>query len=376
MLTKLYLTNKEIAVFPLSEIKGYNGFAILDCFGRIHRNHKNFLPILFNDRQVFISSNSFQQNHSNLSRRIRKYIDRLLPNKIIAIGGEAYLYGITKCEDIIHYTNSKYIFDDCEFNNKFYRKNIENNLIDYNKDNISNKYDFCLVNLSKLPTYLVSQLNKNIYCKLVIISCNHEDFWKKRELLDNYRLVQREKFICWKIGYFLTINIFVPKFISLGGNCSVAHQLQKRNLRSFSYPFDWSKIKYNKLVDVLKNNFVDFTNCRIGKYSENHDWSYIIKNKYCSFAHEVNDITELEDFQNKLERRIKRFNSLGNCVFIRVELDNVKDYSQLVGELDKLVKNYRLIVISKEKPTGRISHYKLPKFIDWKINNFDWEKII
>jgi len=376
MLTKLYLTNPNIAIYPLSEIKNYDGFAIIDCFNRIYRDHRSFLPQIFNNNQVFISSNSFQQNHIVLSRRIRKYASKFLGESIIAIGGESYLYGITLCKNIIHYTNSKYIYEDCQFNNKFYRKNIENNLIDYNINNISDKYNYCLVNLSSLPKNLIEKLNKNLYFKIIIISCNHEDFWKKIKYLSNYKLKIRKKFICWKIGYFLTVNIFVPNFISLGGNCSVAYQLQKYNLRKISYPFDWCKIKFNKLVEVLIYNFERFQDIEIVKYSENHDNSYIIKNKYNTFAHEVTCTDKLADFSKKLEKRVNKFKRLDNIIFVRLELDNVKDYSYLTNELDKIFNNYKLIVISKKKPLGNIIFFELPKFIDWKCNNFDWDIIL
>ena len=377
MLTKLYLTKPEIAIFPLNNIKNYNGFVIIDCFDNIYKKHINYLPQLFLKNYVFISSNSFQQNHYILSNQIRKYISQLLSPNIIAIGGESYLYGILFCNNIIHYTNSKFIYNDCNYNNKFYRKNIENNLIDYNKDIISDKYNFCLINLSSLPINLCKNINKNLYTKLVIISCNHEDFWKKRKLLSNYRLIKRQKFICWKIGYFITINIFIPIFVSLGGNCSVTYQLQKRNIRNKAYPFDWSKISYKKLLEVLRNNFEGYSNIYISKFSENHENTFIIKNKYNYFAHEVLHIDRLDKFKEKLERRIKRLDKLDNIIFIRIELDNINDYSELVKELDKKFKNYKLIIISKNKITGeKIINYLLPNYINWKYDNFNWDNIL
>ena len=72
MLTKLYLTKPEIAIFPLNNIKNYNGFVIIDCFDNIYKKHINYLPQLFLKNYVFISSNSFQQNHYILSNQIRK----------------------------------------------------------------------------------------------------------------------------------------------------------------------------------------------------------------------------------------------------------------------------------------------------------------
>lgn len=376
MLTKLYLTKPELAVFPLREIKDHDGIAFLDCFDRIYRNHKNFVPQYFLNQQVFISSQSFQQSHSQLRIRIRKFIRNLLSKNIIAIGGESYLFGLISCQNIIHYTNSKFIFDDCNFNNKFYRKNIQNNLIDYNKNKISREYDFCLVNLSTLNKNLLEELNNNLYFRLVIISCHHDDFWKKRKFLKNYRLVERKKFVCWKIGYFITVNIFSPNFISLGCNCSVSYNLIKYGLRKVAYPLDWCRIRYKKLLELLKNNFDGFLEIKKFKFSESHGSTYIIENKYGYFAHEVHNLDEIEIFIKKMERRIERFKKLNEVIFVRLEMEDIKDYSELLFELDKKFKNYQLVVISKNKIIGKnIRHFHLPEFINWKYENFNWISI-
>ncbi len=376
MLMKLYLTKPELAVLPLQNIKDYQGFAIVDCFDNIYKNHKNFLPQLFNNKQVFISSNSFQQNHTILSKLLRKYVSNIIKYDYIAIGGESYLYGITNnCNNIIHYTNSKFIYDDCNCNNKFYKKNIENNLVDYNTSPISDKYNYCLLNLSKLPENLMKKINSNLYIKLVIISCNHDDFWKKIKYLSNYRLIQRKKFICEKIGYFISVNIFIPTFIGLGSNCSTAYQMKKIGIRREAFPFDWTKIKFRNLLNVFRNNFESFDKLEVVKFSENHENSYILKNKYCNFAHEVCNLNKLDDFEKKIQKRVIKLLNKKSIIFVRLELDNILDYRDLEYELDKYFTNYKLVVISKRKPLGNIIHFELPEFIDWKFNNFDWSAI-
>lgn len=376
MLTKLYLTTQALAVLPLQNIKNYQGFAIIDCFDNIYKKHKNFLPQKFNDKLVFISSNSFQQNHAILSKRIRIFVSSIIDSDYIAIGGESYLYGMTNnCNNIIHYTNSKFIYDDCNYNNKFYKKNIENYLVDYNNTQISNKYNYCLLNLSKLPENLIKKINRNLYLKIVIISCHHDDFWKKRKFLSNYRLITRKRFICEKIGYFITINIFIPTFIGLGSNCSIAYQMKKIGIRRESFPFDWCKIKFRNLLEVFRNNFDNFSKLEVVKFSENHGNSYILKNKYCNFAHEVCNIHELNNFENILEKRIKRLLNKSFVIFVRIELENINDYRELEKELDKYFMNYKLVVISKKKPLGNVIHFELPNFIDWKFNNFEWNMI-
>lgn len=49
---------------------------------------------------------------------------------------------------------------------------------------------------------------------------------------------------------------------SLGANCSVAHQLRKRFMRSVSLPFDWLLINDSQtvayLADAFRNRFADF----------------------------------------------------------------------------------------------------------------------
>ncbi len=42
-------------------------------------------------------------------------------------------------------------------------------------------------------------------------------------------------------------------FISLGGNCSVCYQLNKYNIRTVAYPFDWCKISINQVDNNIFN---------------------------------------------------------------------------------------------------------------------------
>ena len=45
----------------------------------------------------------------------------------------------------------------------------------------------------------------------------------------------------------------MEQIISLGSNCSITYQLNKYNLRNTAYPFDWSEIRMNKLVEIFTN---------------------------------------------------------------------------------------------------------------------------
>jgi glutaredoxin-related protein len=404
----------------LKKNSNFNGLIIVDCFGKVHTDYKNYIPQNFNNNIVFISAKSFQQNHIILSKQIRKYVankiincnlqnrlqSRLLCSNLLCIGGESYLYGLTNPflrnnGKILNLTNNIYIYNDIIYNKFIYskNKNIISFLIDYNNLNINenynnlnvnlqssnlhndynlNDYSTCIINISTLNYNLITNINKlsklNI---IIIISCHHDDFWKKIKLLTNYNLLSRKKFICYKLKYFLTVNIFIRKqtFVSLGYNCSVAWNLKLLNLRKESYPFDWCDISLSKLINVLSNNFIDYEKVEIIKLSNNFKYfgenekdipTFILNNKYnVKFAHEVISKIELLDFSNKLLERIERFKKLKNPTFIRIEKNNINtSYDELKQILNKYFDNYKLIII----PTNN--------FIDWKYSNLDWFKII
>ena len=106
----------------------------------------------------------------------------------------------------------------------------------------------------------------------------------------------------------------MTNYVSLGSQCSVAYHLKRLHLNHYSYPFDWCKLNIKKLINVLENNFRDFSVIKFKKYSLNHKYlinseitninSIIIQNKYgIKFAHEIIEIIEKyenSEFQNKL----------------------------------------------------------------------------
>ena len=76
-------------------------------------------------------------------------------------------------------------------------------------------------------------------------------------------------------------------YVSLGGNCAVAYQLDIRKLSYTRYPFDWCNVTIYQLIDTLDSNFKDFEDISIVKKSENHmcfktndNYSLVLKNKY------------------------------------------------------------------------------------------------
>lgn len=331
-----------------------------------------FKKINFNDNVVFISKWSFLQN-KNLCKNIRKYVINLLNTEnLVCIGGEAYLIGlVSNITEITNYTNSKFIYDDCNFNNKFYRKIIVNELIDYNTIDRISDGKILLVNLARLNSNLMKIINKNTFTKIVIISCHHDDFWKKIKLLTNYSLIVRKKFIT--DVNFITVNIFIRKnlYISLGGNCAVSWNLRRLFLRKESYPFDWCKMNINKLNSVLENNFDGFSNVNIKKFSDNHN-SCIYKNKYnITFAHEM-------VIYEKLEERIVRFKALKNPTFVILKTDNkCIDIDVLIKNLQRYFVDFKIIIISKIFISSMFVKYvKLDEFNDnWKYPNVNWRSI-
>ena len=189
-------------------------------------------------------------------------------------------------------------------------------------------------------------------------------------------------------------------YISLGGNCSITYQLNKYNLRNEAFPLDWAKIKINQLINVLENNFENYAeSLQIKKYSDFHQ-SYIITNDYSiQFAHElinIDELKELDDFKDKITRRITRFKNLLNnytnkIIFIRIELEPIKsNYINNIIKLVKLIKNYYTnfilkilietnsynTIINTLKELECIEIIKFDLYSkDWKMDHINWVSI-
>ena len=191
--------------------------------------------------------------------------------------------------------------------------------------------------------------------------------------------------------------------ISIGANCSVAYHLKNFKLREYSYPFDWSTTTLNQLNRVLDNNFKDYESVKIKRLSDKHlyldnyddlynddiinDPTYILSNPYnIKFAHEVIDDSDIniKNFSDSLLRRVERFRSLKNPIFIRIETDNLSEiqmenYLILVDNLDKYFDDYKIILISKNLSpiSEKIINYQLNEFSpDWTFPDLDWGNIM
>ena len=309
-------------------------------------NELKYIPQEFNNKLCFISYNSFQQNYLPISKPLRKYVLSLINEPITAIGGESYLFSDSSESNF--YTNNQNILLDAKFNNCKSAK-----LIDYNIGNIDNKTNTLVINLSKLNSNLLTKINLQNFNKIIIINCKHDDFWKKMKILTTYKLLSRKKFVSYKLHYFITVNVFVKKnIISLGGNCAIALKLQHLNLRDLTYPFDWSRIKIKQLSEILENDFENYNDVSMAKYSKAHS-SYLIKNIYMTFAHQLVD--NIDHFKIKLRNYKMSFDKLQNPTFVRLEISKKSSkYDEylnvILSVLDKKFVRYKFILISKIKP--------------------------
>mgnify|MGYP000551008544 CR=1 FL=1 len=90
--------------------------------------------INFNNQEVYMSAFSFKQN-TKIAKELRfDVLNEINTDYLVLIGGESYLFGLIKnnIKNIIHYTNSKYIFNDANLNNNLIHKKLKNHLINYN----------------------------------------------------------------------------------------------------------------------------------------------------------------------------------------------------------------------------------------------------
>lgn len=191
-------------IHPL--LRKENGLVMLDYRNRVRK--KGNIPILINKKIYLININSFIQNNIYLSKKIRSFVFKnTSANKIIGIGGESYIY--LKSTDYF-YSNSKVILENVFLNKSVLEKN--NKLINYNNFNENLSAEQIIINLSKLNKYLMEKINNSNIKNIIIISCHHNDFWKKIKILTKYKIIVRKQFIDFNKKYFITVNILIKRF--------------------------------------------------------------------------------------------------------------------------------------------------------------------
>lgn len=336
------------------------------------RIDNNPIPQEFNNTIAFISFNSFQQNNKKLSQRVRRYVQNTITTKqITAIGGESYFYSPSR--NCNFFTNSKSILNDFTFNNFLGGK-----LIDYNKDALDLNCNDTVINLATLNANVIDQVNNSLSNKIVIINCHHKDFWKKQKRLTNYKLQSRKKFIDWDCHYFITVSVFVRfAFVPLGGNCAVTNYLKEVGLRNTAYSFDWCEIKMHQVIRAFAQQFRAFSDVKVVKFSKSHQNTFVVKNGYGKFAHEVMNEIDIDKFREKLQIRVSRTITIKNPVFVRLETFNYKKqvyieyWKYLIEILDRVYGEYKIILISHINPQlEKVNWIELNNFSsDWKYEN-------
>jgi len=345
------------------------------------------IPILFVDKIYFISPKSFQQNHIILSKRIRKYVldyfthdeithAKITSENLICFGGESYIYALYLNLPFIFITNNNYIKNDCIFNCN--RKIPE--IFEYtNYEKYINSCNCVIINMSNIYEHIIKFLLKTKPKTIIIISCHHDNFWKRITPLRRFYILKRKKFICEKLQYFITVNVLkLVNILPLGGNCSVAYMLKYYNIRKRANLFDWSKISISQLYYIIKNynnpemriKFLSIEktlNSNFDVFEEHGNILY--KNSMnILFASEIKD----------------RFYDINYDFYIRLEtkpMTNfmIKEYKKLFHLLDG-----KFILIS-DKPIFKFGftcyknillwNIKLELFESWKFSSINWYNI-
>jgi hypothetical protein len=376
---------------------------------------------------------SFFQADYQARLKIYNYIYKNYNNSknIRLFGGEFYLFSqlFTSSLSIEAYTDCSNLYADAKYNNKLF--NIS--LINYNTCNISydQQYDIVIIQVSPngLKPNLLKQIQKLNTKNIILIGC-------KLHIVDRDIMLLKKHIIDYKK---MSDNIFMvnmcnidyhnlsriphigeKEIISIGGECSVSHQLKENGYRNNSYPFDWIKSSMDdvyKLIVNSFNGFIDEKNIQYKRKSENFKFiekdcenntilieevkvGYIYQHtifKSIEFCHDFIDEkkSNWSDVKEKYERRIIRLKNIidtYNCIFIRYESTEIN-----TDLLDLWTSNIQLstIIITNNHKNNKfmnnsyivddleIAKYNnciiivrdLNQFNGWQRNNFLWKNL-
>lgn len=171
-------------------------------------------------------------------------------------------------------------------------------------------------------------------------------------------LIQELKVFCKKYDYEYTLDT-IEVVIPFGSCCSSAYHLKQMGLKLFSLPFDWIFTNSKLILDILNNNFADFTNVNLINNIEHK----LYHKRF--FLHKP-----YSDNQNYYKRCINRFNNILisplNKLFIHTIFSNfdnhksfnnfvspynnyinedLNDFKKLIDVLSKKTTNFILLVI-------------------------------
>lgn len=164
-----------------------------------------------------------------------------------------------------------------------------------------------------------------------------------------------------KIDYLINCGHF-EHYISLGHCCYVGIELEKMGLRDSSLPFDWVRTRWKAIDYSMNNNFDNYLDYESLYQKKTALHVYKNLNYGVGFFHDFVDnkplSAQIEDIQNKYNRRIERFFSHISepTLFIRY----MWDYDELVHitnhyeSIEKMIKSFNqhneIVFISHDIP--------------------------
>jgi hypothetical protein len=179
--------------------------------------------------------------------------------------------------------------------------------------------------------------------------------------------------------------------IPFGNSCTVAFQLQQKNLRYIALPFDWLLCDKFSILDLIKNNFSDLFNTNHLLIKKNNNSHYLINSSWndnnlntikiynskykINFMHDFtnNDIFEsqinCENVNYKYIRRINRFTTImtDNSIYkILIHINKINLYDEFISIFNQLnYKNYKLLIFNYKDFENKNS--------GWKLDNYNWK---
>jgi hypothetical protein len=158
------------------------------------------------------------------------------------------------------------------------------------------------------------------------------------------------------------------KFISLGHRCSTASILKKLNLKSESYPFDWTVSKLDVIQDCIQTNFEYFMNIRhYLRINNNH----IVNTFYERSAIQIGNIKGTSFF--KLKLGMNHFYVLDEEGYSYYERCITRLNNVLLGDARKIIVYIHFLISLEEYNlccnTFRNEIYNFTDFIKSKTSN-------
>ena len=167
----------------------------------------------------------------------------------------------------------------------------------------------------------------------------------------------------------------IMEYISLGGDCAVAYQLQQHGLRTNAYPLDWVlSPTVQKCLDHEFHNLLD-TSVLTWKNKSNSfpliddHWTdhtditrRVVQSYYnITFLHDISCPDDMPSVIQKYERRIERFKTV------------MRDPA-IVKKCFRMGKHESLMPIFKKLGYVNIHLYQHEHVhgSDWKKNEWDW----